>query len=84
MDEGQAVVEGELAVRGMREEVPGDQLMAKSRLYIKGSFKGKVSRDIFHRVLTHPTLPSQPNDSVLGLFFRIFFEIILYVRSMHG
>jgi hypothetical protein len=29
MDEGQVVVEGELAVRGMREEVPGDQLMQK-------------------------------------------------------
>jgi hypothetical protein len=38
VDEGKVVVEGELAVRGMREEVPGDQLMAKSRLYIKGSF----------------------------------------------
>ncbi len=84
MDEGQVVVEGELAVRGMREEVPGDQLMQKSRLYIKRSFKRKVSRDIFHTVFTHQTPLSQPNDSVLGLFFRIFFEIILYVRSMHG
>ncbi len=68
MDEGKVVVECELAVRGMREEVPGDQLMKKVVFIWKEVFKGKVSRDIFHRVFTHQTPPSQPNDSVLGIF----------------
>ncbi len=38
MDEGQVVVEGELAVRGMREEVPGDQLMQKVVFIYKRKF----------------------------------------------
>jgi hypothetical protein len=47
MDEGQVVVEGELAVRGMREEVPGDQLMQKVVFIRKEVLKGKCHEIFF-------------------------------------
>jgi hypothetical protein len=73
MDEGQVVVEGELAVRGMREEVSGDQLMQK----VVFIYKRKFLKGNCHVIFVTEFLPIKHlRPSPMTLHWGYFFEFL--------